>query len=407
MELTATKNTLSLPKGYKQTEVGLIPEDWEVKKLGQLAKVIGGGTPKTTIAEYWNGKINWFTPTEVGKQKYLSTSRRKITAEGLQSSSAQILPIGTILLTTRAGIGDLGILTKEAATNQGFQSLLVFNEFDNEYIYYLLSTLKPKLLSSASGSTFLEISPSKVKSIKAGLPPTLTEQKAIAQVLSDTDALIQALEKKIAKKKSIKKGVMQKLLTPKEDWEVKTLGEVGEIITGGTPPTSIQAYWGGKIPWVTPTDIRAEKNINSSEREITKEGLGVIRKLPPNTLLVTCIASIGKNAILRKAGACNQQINAIVPNDSNNVDFLYYLIENNATYIKGKAGITATLMISKKDFSEITFAFPKNKIEQNQIAQILSDIDKEIEVLEQKIAKYQQLKQGMMQQLLTGKIRLV
>ena len=93
---------------------------------------------------------------------------------------------------------------------------------------------------------------------------------------------------------------MHKLLTQKEDWEVKTLSEVGEIITGGTPPTTIQSYWDGKIPWVTPTDIRAEKNIKSSEREITKKGLGVIRKLPPDTLLVTCIASIGKNAILRK-----------------------------------------------------------------------------------------------------------
>ena len=155
-------------------------------------------------------------------------------------------------------------------------------------------------------------------------------------MLTDTDALIQAIEKKVAKKNHIKIGMMQKLLSPKEDWEVKTLGEVGEIITGGTPPTTIKSYWDGKIPWVTPTDIRAEKNIKSSEREITKEGLVVIRKLPPDTLLVTCIASIGKNAILRKAGACNQQINAIVPNDSNNVDFLYYLIENNASYIKGR-----------------------------------------------------------------------
>ncbi len=133
----------------------------------------------------------------------------------------------------------------------------------------------------------------------------------------------------------------------------------------------------------------------------------MIRKLPPDTLLVTCIASIGKNAILRKAGACNQQINAIVPNDSHNVDFLYYLIENNASYIKGKAGITATLLISKKDFSEITFAFPRNKIEQNQIAKILSDIDLELELLKQKLSKYQLAKQGMMQKLLTGKIRLV
>ena len=283
------------------------------------------------------------------------------------------------------------------------------NLVDKHYFQYCFTPeyLRTQIVSMSSYTTRAIINGTSLAKVNLVIPPTLNEQKCIAQVLSDTDVLIQALEKKIAKKKLIKKGVMQKLLTPKVGWEVKTLSKVGEIITGGTPPTTIKSYWGGKIPWVTPTDIRTQKNINSSEREITKEGLGVIRKLPPNTLLVTCIASIGKNSILRKEGACNQQINAIVPNDSNNVDFLYYLIENNVPYIRGKAGITATLMISKKDFSEITFAFPENKIEQNKIAQILSDIDIELELLKQKLSKYQLAKEGMMQQLLTGKIRLV
>ena len=107
----------SLPKGYKQTEVGVIPEDWNVEKIESVCKVVGGGTPSTTIPKYWNGAVNWFTPTEIGGLKYVSKSRRKISEEGLKNSSAQILPIGSILMTTRATIGDLAITTLPATTN--------------------------------------------------------------------------------------------------------------------------------------------------------------------------------------------------------------------------------------------------------------------------------------------------
>ncbi|MFN5072190.1 MAG: restriction endonuclease subunit S, partial [Cyclobacteriaceae bacterium] len=215
-----------------------------------------------------------------------------------------------------------------------------------------------------------------------------------------------ALEKLIAKKRAIKQGVMQKLLQPKAGWFDRKVKDIGEIVTGSTPPTLKSEYWNGSVPWVTPTDITDMKDISDSERKITGIGLKVSRKLPANTLLVTCIASIGKNAVLRKEGACNQQINAVIPNNENHVDFLYYLIEANKQYLLGKAGITATLMISKKDFSEIKFSVP-SLTEQARIADILNEIETEIVVLEKKLSKQRQLKQGMMQNLLTGKIRLV
>ena len=120
--------------GYKQTDIGLIPLDWEVKKLGAVTDVIGGGTPSTSIKEYWNGNINWFTPTEISEIKYSYSSKRKITSLGLNNSSARMLPIGTILLTSRAGIGDLSILGTESSTNQGFQSLVTKKEITNFFI---------------------------------------------------------------------------------------------------------------------------------------------------------------------------------------------------------------------------------------------------------------------------------
>jgi type I restriction enzyme S subunit len=187
---------------------------WVVKRLGDVASVVGGGTPRTTVPEYWNGNINWFTPTEIGESKYVYSSERKITAEGFKNCSGQMLPKGTILLTSRAGIGDLGILMVEACTNQGFQSLIAQDQVNNEFLYYLMSTLKNVLLQNASGSTFLEISPSKVKAIEVAIP-SHEEQNSIATILSDMDSELMQLESKLGKAKSIKQGMMQNLLTGK------------------------------------------------------------------------------------------------------------------------------------------------------------------------------------------------
>lgn len=190
-------------------------EGWVETTIGDCAHIIGGGTPSSFNPNFWNGNINWFTPTEIGTEKYVNSSNRKITAEGLKNSSAKILPVGTILLTTRAGIGDLSILKCEASTNQGFQSLLAKNNTDNEFLYYLTATLKNKLIQNASGSTFLEISPGKIRSLKINVPPKNT-QTNIAQILSDMDTEIEQLETQLTKYKQMKAGMMQELLTGKK-----------------------------------------------------------------------------------------------------------------------------------------------------------------------------------------------
>ncbi|WP_231624442.1 restriction endonuclease subunit S [Helicobacter pylori] len=139
-----------------------LPKAWQKIRLGDIAEIIGGGTPSTQITSFWNGSINWFTPTEIGITKYVYKSQRTITPLGLKKSSAKLLPIGTILLTSRASIGDCAILKVVATTNQGFQSLIPLEKINNEFLYYLMLTLKNKLLKLASGSTFLEVSPNKI-----------------------------------------------------------------------------------------------------------------------------------------------------------------------------------------------------------------------------------------------------
>ncbi|WRG69793.1 restriction endonuclease subunit S [Helicobacter pylori] len=389
------------------------PSNWQRVRLGDVAEIIGGGTPSTQVTSFWNGSINWFTPTEIGITKYVHKSQRTITPLGLKKSSAKLLPIGTILLTSRASIGDCAILKVVATTNQGFQSLIPLEKINNEFLYYLILTLKNKLLKLASGSTFLEVSPNKIKNLLIPLPP-LNEQIAIANILSDLDRYLYSLDALILKKESVKKALSFELLSQRkrlkgfnQAWQRVKVKDFGIIITGSTPLTQISEYWNGTISWITPTDINDNKDIFNSERKITQKGLDTIRMIPKNSVLVTCIASIGKNAILRVNGACNQQINAIIPNKDFNADFIYYLMENNKQYLLGKAGVTATYIISKQVFEEIDFFVPKDLNEQIAIANILSGLDSEITSLKNKKRQFDNIKKALNHDLMSAKIRVL
>lgn len=182
---------------------------WEKKKIKDIAKVVGGGTPSTTNDEFWDGEINWFTPTEI-KFNSVSNSHRKITSLGLKKSSATLLPKGTILLTTRATIGEVAIANEECTTNQGFQSLVVNSQNSEFFVFYLIQMNKNELYKRANGSTFKEISKKEIEKIKVVIP-CLKEQTKTANFLSDIDIKIEALNTKIENSKAFKKGLLQKM----------------------------------------------------------------------------------------------------------------------------------------------------------------------------------------------------
>ena len=183
--------------------------EWEEKKLGDIGDFIGGGTPDTSNQEYWYGNILWYTPTEVKNGK-LNSSIRKISKIGLDNSSAKLLPKGTILITTRATIGDVAITEEECTTNQGFQSLIVKDSEVNLFWLYWILQHKEELIKRASGSTFKEIGKNEIINIPT-LSPLKKEQQKIASCLSSLDKLIQAQIDKIEQLKQHKKGLMQGL----------------------------------------------------------------------------------------------------------------------------------------------------------------------------------------------------
>lgn len=419
----------------KQTEIGLIPDDWEVKSLGEVATIVGGGTPSTLNSAYWNGDIQWFTPAELSdSKKYVSKSERTITERGLKESSAKLLPKGTVLLTTRASIGITAILENPASTNQGFQSLIAKNNCCSEFLYYVIPLIKDEMLSRASGSTFAEISAKKLSTITFQLPP-LPEQQRIAKALSDVDALISTTEKLIQKKKNIKQGAMQNLLTGKkrlpgfgpqtkspaykqtelgsipEDWEVKEFGDYASIVRGGSP-RPIQNFLttnSDGINWIKIGDVKPEdKYIVSTEEKIIREGKTHSREVHKGDFILSNSMSFGRPYILQIDGCIHDGWLAIQNyQDTFDTDFLYYLLGSDEIfkqYIEMAAGSSVQNLNKEKVAKLLVPIFDKK--EQTAIASVLSSMDKEIENLNTKLEKYRNLKTAMMQQLLTGKIRL-
>lgn len=422
----------------KQTEIGLIPDDWEVKSLGEVATIVGGGTPSTLNSAYWNGDIQWFTPAELSdSKKYVSKSERTITERGLKESSAKLLPKGTVLLTTRASIGITAILENPASTNQGFQSLIAKNNCCSEFLYYVIPLIKDEMLSRASGSTFAEISAKKLSTITFQLPP-LPEQQRIAKALSDVDALISTTEKLIQKKKNIKQGTMQNLLTGKkrlpgftkssnykqteiglipEDWEVKNINKECTIKAriGWQGLKSTEYLDSGDYILVTGTDFDSGFINWKSCSYVTKWRFDQDKniQIKQGDVLITKDGTIGKVAFLNEIpmqGTLNSGVFVIRPKNPDKMDSVFLSLIFKSfwfdAFLEQITSGSTIVHLYQKDFVKFNFPLP-SKEEQTAIANVLSSMDKEIETLNTKLEKYRNLKTAMMQQLLTGKIRLV
>ena len=187
---------------------------WHEQAVGELSEIVSGATPRTGVSEYWDGGIPWCTPTDItaSAAKFLRETDRTLTPAGLAACSARLLPAGALLLCTRATVGDVKIAAMPVCTNQGFKSLVCRGHVHNEYLYYQLLTMKPRMLAKASGSTFPELSKAETAALRVPVP-SLNEQRAIAQVLADMDDELVALDARRDKTRQLKLGMMQALLT--------------------------------------------------------------------------------------------------------------------------------------------------------------------------------------------------
>ena len=185
---------------------------WEQRKLGDVADIVGGGTPSTNNPNYWDGDIDWYAPAEIAGQIYFDSSQRKITEQGYENSSAKMLPPGTVLFTSRAGIGKTAILSKKGCTNQGFQSIVPHNdELDSYFVFSRTDELKQYGELVGAGSTFVEVSGKQMAAMNLKMPTTIEEQQTIGRFFKRLDTLITLHQRKLEKLQNIKKSCLEKM----------------------------------------------------------------------------------------------------------------------------------------------------------------------------------------------------
>ena len=395
---------------------------WDVELIGSLATTSSGTTPSRALADryYRGGSVPWVKTMDLANTKIFETSER-VTDQAVRETSLTVYPIGTVLVAMYGGfqqIGRTGLLCVPAAVNQAITAV----QADTARLVpeYLLATLNYRVgywRSVASSSRKdPNITGNDVRAFPVALPPP-REQRAIAEALSDVDALLAGLDRLIAKKRNLKQAAMQQLLTGRirlprfaDTWATTSLSELAEIVSGGTPATSEPTYWNGDIKWCTPTDITASpgKYLRDTARSISALGMrsSGARLLPAGALLLCSRATIGELKIAAYEVCTNQGFKSLVcrPHVSN--EFLYYKLLTMKAQMVERAFGSTFLEISTANVAALAIALPSLQ-EQSAIAEVLSGMDEELVALESRRAKTRALKQAMMQELLTGRIRLI
>ena len=396
-----------------------------ISTLGECAEFSSGGTPSKKNPEYWGGQIPWVSAKDM-KQIRLYKTKDYITKKGAENGT-YVVPEGTILILVRGMTlyNDVPIcLTKkDMAFNQDVKAIKPKpSVVDSEYLVYSLLSNKPYLLSlvdSASHGTG-RIHTEIIKAVQINLPP-LPEQQAIAQALSDADAAIEFCDRLITKKRNIKQGAMQQLLTGKKrlpgfshEWEQKKFYEVTDVITCGLAATPQYVNESVGIPFLSSTNIKNGVIRWNDYKYISKKlHQNLYKNNPPlrGNILYSRVGTIGEAAIIDVdfAFSIYVSLTLIKPKSILHNEFLKQLLNSslykerakNQVYVGGGVGNLNVDVVR-----QYPIPLPLWE-EQKAIAQVLSDMDTEIEALEQKRDKYKAIKQGMMQELLTGRTRLV
>ena len=357
--------------------------EWEECKLGDVAMVVGGGTPDTNNHKYWNGDIQWFTPSEIGRDKYVTNSLRTISEEGLNKSSAKLLPIGTILLSSRATVGECSINKVECTTNQGFQSLIPKENFSKEFVFYLMQTKRKELIRKSCGSTFLEISANEVRKIKIAVP-TSKEQEKISKLLALLDERISTQNKIIEDLKKLKYAISKYLFERKDLFENKIkLSKVAELKNGYAFQSSKYNAL-GKWKILTIANVAGERYVKTNECNCIIEiphDIQKHQKLEANDILISLTGNVGRVSLCTEGFfLLNQRVGLLQLKISENREFIYQVLSFHKfeeSMIACAQG-AAQMNIGKGDVENYILPYSFNKENINSVASVLKNYDKYI-----------------------------
>ncbi|BDQ04859.1 MAG: restriction endonuclease subunit S [Candidatus Dojkabacteria bacterium] len=419
------KNT-EIANGYKMTELGHLPKEWDVVRLGEVCIFQGGSQPPKSVFTYEpkEGYVRLLQIRDYESDDYA-------TYVPISSKLRMVSPEDVLIARYGWSVGKI-LRGKHGAINVAIVKVINNPEkIDNSFLYYRLHQRDFQIFVKGLGggrAVQAGFNRSELNAFSIPLPP-LPEQRKIAAILSTVQKAIETEKTLIERTKELKKSMMQKLFTEgigwlsgvetsqkqteigpiPESWEVVRLGELGNCITGTTPRTSIKDYYQPEeFDFIGPSDLGKTKFVYESINKISSKGLSVARVLPKNTVMFVCIGStIGKTGITYKEISCtNQQINSIICNEKYNFNFVYYLLTFYSSYIKNISSFGPKNILSKGQFTKIKIPVTFDKIEQQAIVDILSTIDQKIEHHTTKKQKLEELFRTLLHELMTARVRV-
>lgn len=404
----------------QHTELGEFPADWQVVPLDEFDPFITSGS-RGWAAHYADVGSTFLRITNLSRSCIYPSLRdlRYVAvppdnSEGVRTA----LRAGDVLISITADIGIVGLVTEAvelpAYINQHI-ALVRFDESEvnSRYIAYFLAgaAAQRRFKSMTDAGAKAGMNLAGVRDVLAALPPSRDEQTAIADALTDADGLIDSLEQLLTKKRQIKQGAMQELLTGKRrlpglarPWATRKLGEIATITMGRTPARLVGSFWGIGHKWLSIADLKG-KVIAESKEEITDAGAEGVEQIPEGTLLMSFKLTIGRLAFAGCKLYTNEAICAL-RNPKVDKELLYYALSRVDFSLFGKQAVKG-YTLNKESLRNVEVLLPSDPMEQRAIAQVLADQDTEIESLESRLTKARALKQAMAQALLTGRIRLV
>ncbi len=429
-------STSIAPAGYKQTELGIIPEDWFVSPIGQRHILATGTTPPTANAANYGDRYLFVSPADLGEAKYVLKTEKRLSEKGFKL--ARQYPSGSTLFTCIGStIGKTGLSREILTSNQQINAIFPSNDSDPEFVYYAVTHIAPRVKALAGQQAVPLVNKSEFGETLYCYPSSKTEQTAIANALSDVDALIQELEKLIAKKQAIKTATMQQLLTGRtrlpqfahhpdgrkkgykpselgeipEDWEVIGFGSLFQptVSKKAIKPNSLVSFVGMQ-------DVTEQAQLSSQHLvtiENVKSGFTYFERGDVLVAKITPCFENGKGchteSLQTEIGFGSTEFHVLRATENSDAKFIYYWSNRDIFRRELESEMVGSAGHRRVPLSAIAhYLIPvPQKEEQTAIATILSDMDEEIQVLEQRLNKTRQIKQGMMQELLTGKTRLV
>lgn len=356
-----------------------LPQGWEVKKLGEIGEIVTGSTPSKSNLDFYGKDYPFFKPSDFEQGYFLENAGDNLSKLGFDK--ARQLPPKTILVVCIGSLGKVALTRVIGSCNQQINAIIPHKNIIAEYIYYycISSKFQSILFSKAPQTTLAILNKTEFSKLEIIYPKDIKEQERIVGILDESfakiDESIKILEQNLLNLDELMQSALQKAFNPLKDnakenyklpqgWEWKSLGEIGEIITGTTPSKNNPNFYGNEYPLFKPSDLNGDMIIKYASDNLSKLGFDNARNLPKDTILVVCIgASIGKVGLSGVNGSCNQQINAIIPNSAFTSKYLFFVCLSNyfQEILKNNASQTTLPIINKTEFSKLQIPLPPIK----------------------------------------------